>query len=768
MTRRALGRTSVLAVALGAWLGALPGIAQTRLPDIGYVYPAGGQVGTTVQVTVGGQNLMGANAAFVTGGGVRASVVEYVRPLGPKQLGDIAKHLRVLIRQRMMEAQGLRGAGREQSAEELPPLPDHPLLRGLPEKTLEELRELQRALYDPKRQRNAQIAESVILKVTIDADASPGDRELRLVTPWGLSNPLCLQVGRVPEVCEVGAGGGQAAGAAPISLPAVINGQIMPGEVDRYRLQLHGGQRLVIAAAARTLIPYLADAVPGWFQAVLSLRDPSGREVAYVDDYRFHPDPIVFYPVPRDGEYLLEVRDALYRGREDFVYRISVGEQPFIGSVFPLGGKAGAPLTATVVGWNLPWQQVQLDTAVAGEPIRSARWQVGEWLSNPVQYAVDNLPELIEAEPNDGPDRVQSVRLPVIVNGRIGAPQDVDLFEFMGHGGEEVAVEVQARRLGSPLDSLVRLIDRTGTVVAWNDDFMEKEGDLHTGPGLLTHHADSYLLAKLPADGTYRVRLNDAQGQGGEEYAYRLRVSEPQPDFSVCVTPSSLSLVAGRWAPVTLHACRRDGFAGPIEVSRIQAAEGFKLAGAVIPAGQRSARATVGAPERGLDGPVVLELEARAEVKGATVVHKVTPAEDMMQAFLWRHLVPSQTLLALVAQPRRLAPTVAWGIEGPVRVPAGGQVRVPVSVARRPGVDVPVVLALVDPPAGLSMQTVPEGPGAMSVVLRADAELAGYSDNLIVEAMAELEFRQAEGGAARKQRVSLGVLPAIGLEVTQP
>ena len=52
-------------------------------------------------------------------------------------------------------------------------------------------------------------------------------------------------------------------------------------------------------------------------------------------------------------------------------------------------------------------------------------------------------------------------------------------------------------------------------------------------PGVNTHHADSYLMVKLPADGTYYVHLGDTARNGGEEYAYRLRISAPQPDFAL-------------------------------------------------------------------------------------------------------------------------------------------------------------------------------------------------------------------------------------------
>ena len=65
----------------------------------------------------------------------------------------------------------------------------------------------------------------------------------------------------------------------------------------------------------------------------------SAEEVAYDDDYRFKPDPVICYDVPKDGEYVFAIYDSIYRGREDFVYRITVGEQPFVTSIFPLGAR---------------------------------------------------------------------------------------------------------------------------------------------------------------------------------------------------------------------------------------------------------------------------------------------------------------------------------------------------------------------------------------------------------------------------------------------
>ena len=74
---------------------------------------------------------------------------------------------------------------------------------------------------------------------------------------------------------------------------------------------------------------------------------------------------------------------------------------------------------------------------------------------------------------------------------------------------------------------MLKLTDATGKVLAFNDDHED------IGSGMNTHHADSYLTAKLPADGIYYVHLGDTARNGGEEYAYRLRISAAAAGFRI-------------------------------------------------------------------------------------------------------------------------------------------------------------------------------------------------------------------------------------------
>jgi hypothetical protein len=760
-SRRLLTRIVILAglslVAVSGWA------ARGRDPYGGYVYPAGARQGTQVRVTVGGQNLQNAKEVYFTGTGLSATVIETVRPLEKKQIRDVGQHLRVLLKQRWAET--LRpgtAATPEKLAEELKaldPLPDHPWLRGLEKKSLTELEELRDTLQDPKRQPNAQIGEWAIIDITVAANAAPGHHEMRVRTPMGLTNPLPFEVGRLPEVCEPTR---KTAAVAPVAPPVALNGQIMPGETDQFRLRCKRGQKLVVTTQARRLVPYLADAVPGWFQAVVVLRDAKGKEVAYADDYRFDPDPVLLVNVPEDGEYTLEIRDSIYRGREDFVYRMIVGEQPFITSLFPLGGPAGATLTAAVAGWNLPQPQVQLEAGPDGGRLRSVAVKTTDWTSNSVPYEVDTLPEALEAEPNDTVKQAHMVTLPQIINGRIGSAGDVDTVQFEGRAGEEFVAEVRARRLGSPLDSLLRLTDAAGKTIALNDDYADKEA------GLLTDQADSYLAVRLPSTGRYYLQLSDTRRQGGDDYGYRLRLSQPRPDFALRVTPSSLNVQATRVAPITVYALRSEGFAGDIDLKLKGAPAGFTLSGGHIPAGRDRVSLTLTMPAKDLNQPVALQFEGQAQIAGATVTRPAIPAEDMMQAFAYRHLVPSQLFMISGSGMGRWTPDFALATPGMVRLVAGGATtQVQFKLSRALQGNLVLKPQLSNAPAGITLQESTVKPDLITLVLKADKVPVGYSDNLIIECFTETQPKRPDGKPAPTQRVSIGFLPAVPFEVVK-
>jgi hypothetical protein len=216
--------------------------------------------------------------------------------------------------------------------------------------------------------------------------------------------------------------------------------------------------------------------------------------------------------------------------------------------------------------------------------------------------------------------------------------------------------------------------------------------------------------------------------------------------------------------PVTvnalLNALRRDGFAGQIALKLKDAPAGFALSGAAVPSGQDSVRVTLTVPRTPVGLPLPIQLAGQATIDGREVTRIAVPAEDMEQAFAYRHLVAEDAWIVRVIG---AGAGVPWRtITEPVKLTAGGATALDVFVplwlqnGLRP--------ALNDPPEGISVQSVTEKPGGVSLVLHVEGDKAkpGLKGNLIVDA-----FREAPNQPKNqnRRRVPLGTLPAIPFEV---
>jgi len=755
-------------------LGGLCGRASAAQPEprAAYVFPAGGQAGKTFRVLVGGQRLRGAEQALFSNPAIRARVVGYTPLLPQREINTLRDKLRALQRKRSAAAARTRRKIRfPRNATNVWTQAD-----------AEALAQLRAKLLDQARRRdNPALGETVELEVAIAPGARPGPCDLRLRTAGGLTAPLRFVVDTLREYVEeerpivwwrrASRIGGliRKTDLLPppkpmrVALPAVINGRIAPGESDRFLFYARKGDRLVFRVQARNLIPYLADAVPGWFQPVLALYDAEGRRLAYADDFRFDPDPALLWEAPRSGNFTLEIRDSIYRGREDFVYRIRAGAMPFATAVFPLGGPAGETTKIALQGWNLPARSI----AVAPKEKGILRLSIPgtEGSLDRILFQAGEAPEALEREPEDwtSPQKVQT---PITVNGRIDSPEDQDAFAFAGRAGEEIVAEVWARRLGSPLDAELRLLDPAGRRVAVSDD---REDPAF---GLLTHHADPCLRLRLPADGTYRLCLRDAQARGGPAYAYRLRISQPQPDFEARLAPSSLFLRPGQSVVLTASVIRRDGFEGPVALRLAEAPSGFFLDGGRVPAGTNRVQLTLTAPVRPESRSAILRFEASARVGGRTLTRLVVPADERMQAFIYRHLVPAEACFAAFNGRSRAARPMRPAGVSPIAVSPSGE-----ALARFTGplawAKGTVRLDPLAPEEGIRVAQISRRAGTLAVRLKFDPAKfpPGTEGNLILSASLQraVRVKDAKSGKGNKastvRRVPLGVLPAIPFRV---
>jgi hypothetical protein len=600
----------------------------------------------------------------------------------------------------------------------------------------------------------------VILRISIDPDARPGMRELRLLTRGGgASNPLRFMVNTLPEAREYEPNDLKSPDESHMQTPFIMNGQVMPGDEDHFSFDGIKGQQLVIHVKARELVPYLADAVPGWFQAVVAVHDSRGNEVAYADDFLFSPDPALLFEVPETGIYHISIRDSIYRGREDFVYRVAVGEIPFVTGIFPLGTQLGTDTKVTAYGWNLKGARFALNTSASGGRIKREVLRSNSTISNHVHYEVGQLPESVEMEGNDSMEAALKVDLQTSMNGRIDKPGDVDFYRFHAAEGQTIKVSVSARRLYSPVDSLLRIFDTDGQVLAWNDD-MPPAGNLTDRTGMLTHNADSELEFMAPGAGTYYVQVSDTQNKGGQTYAYRLSLSEPKPDFDLYVTPSAITIPGGGGGVARLHVKRVNGFTGPIDIKLLSKSRGFQLSGGRIPAGSDSIPIVLSSRRNVGMGLVPLDLVASAEINGETVSKKAIPADDITQAFITHHLVEADQLSAFVLRGFRKFPSVRLNDASSTVLFAVEPAQVSLHVGKLPEMISELIFELEEAPEGVSMETKTDAGGTSLEFTSSEPLESGQEGNLVVGVYFEF-MPKSKNGKKKSRKISMGVLPAI-------
>jgi hypothetical protein len=117
--------------------------------------------------------------------------------------------------------------------------------------------------------------------------------------------------------------------------------------------------------------------------------------------------------------------------------------------------------------------------------------------------------------------------LPIAVDGTV-ASVGRHYFKFKAAAGQSLSFEVLARRLGSPLDPVIYILDINKRVLAYSDDV----------PGL---RADCQLCYTFKKQGDYLIRLGDSAYKGGAGHFFRLRIG----DFPCVSVPYPMGIKRG-------------------------------------------------------------------------------------------------------------------------------------------------------------------------------------------------------------------------------
>ncbi len=299
--------------------------------------------------------------------------------------------------------------------------------------------------------------------------------------------------------------------------------------VDRYHLHLEAGQ--VFSAEVEGMRLGV-----GMIDPRLALLNHKGERLLSADDTPpFRQDPAFSIQIPASGKYTLEVSDAGNRLSEDIPYLLHAGNFPRPLSVFPLGGNVGEKLQFDRETPNFFQATLRADWLVP-EGILPERH--GKQCPTAIPFRQSVLPNVMAIESRDpliSAPTVESSQVipnifwdrasievvedfPVAWNGILERSGDEDYLSMRFQKGQKVRFEVFSSRLGSPVDSLIRIYDRDGTLLAKNDDF-----DSH----------DSLVVHAFDRDTSVIVSLTDKRSQGSSRHAYRLEITPELPKVEV-------------------------------------------------------------------------------------------------------------------------------------------------------------------------------------------------------------------------------------------
>ncbi|MXX75413.1 MAG: hypothetical protein F4210_15190 [Holophagales bacterium] len=158
--------------------------------------------------------------------------------------------------------------------------------------------------------------------------------------------------------------------------------------------------------------------------------------------------------------------------------------------------------------------EIDADAAPGLYPLRAIS---EDGLSNALLFRVDTVSEVSERSLRDGvrsssaaaePPRINA--LPVVVNGTLDGAER-DRYRFQAGPDERIVLEVEARRVGSAIDPVLRLLDSEGSEIAFNQE----------GPGI---DVDARLDWEPPEAGEYVVEVHDARFSDQRRNFYRLKL----------------------------------------------------------------------------------------------------------------------------------------------------------------------------------------------------------------------------------------------------
>lgn len=552
-------------------------------------------------------------------------------------------------------------------------------------------------------------AKADVVKATLKVagDCRLGEHQLRLRTATGVSELRTFFVGALPVVAEAEPNS-EASKAQKISLNSTVAGTVASEDQDFFLVTLEKGQRLTAEVEAMRL-------GRAAFDAALSIHDASGKPLASADDSVLAmQDPFLSFIAPAAGDYLVQVRETSYGGNDGYAYRLHIGDFPRPSAVYPAGGQAGETLEVKFLGDPAGDIVRQIQFPATQQDKFGVFAQQGDAVApSPNWLRVSPFPNVLESGANQSRDKATATDRtpPLALNGIIAEQGQSDWFRFKARKDQALEVNVFARRLRSPLDSVIEVFDAKGGSVASNDDASGPDSSVKFTPG---------------QDGDYFVQIRDHLNGGGQDFVYRIEIAAPAPGLSL-KTPEVARYDTQSRQFISVPRGNRFAMLVGVKRANVSGELSFKVDG--LPEGVRLVADPM--PSAVDSFPVVFEAAPDAPVAGK-LLDLVATMPGGASGY-WRNDIelvqgPNNTsyfgtrvdkLLVAVTE----AAPFKLRIEPPkVPIVQGGSMELKVVAERDPGFDEPISVRLVWNPPGVTSQpdiTIPKGESSAFYTLNA-------------------------------------------------
>jgi hypothetical protein len=551
-----------------------------------------------------------------------------------------------------------------------------------------------------------------------------------------------------------------------VPTPVLIEGKIETvHDSDMFRFHADSGERLAFNI--------LTGRSKARGHVVAILMTASGRVLSRNLSY-FGTDPYLDYTFEDAGDYILTIIPRRFSDfytilfdhtKINWQYELAIGRSPILWSMFPMGGRRGSRVETELRADFLDPQaaprfsseKLAVSLEAHPDPCR-CRYRLAVDIAPdaplgthyltlpdpsgtlmPLAFSVGDTPELTETEPNDDLHQGQPVTLPLVLNGRIGRPGDIDGFLFTVDQYDEVAFEVDARGLGSHVtDPNLTLVRPDGELIDRGDDRCKDCGQYFNAvrkkeklDSSFWHYFQTGNPNDADAAGDYVLQLRDNSMRGGPDHAYRLTVRDKAPGFRIGALQDSVRGPLGGIAriPVTLRS--EEGFKGGVRLFAEGLPKGLIATDLELRTDEPSGVLEIRHNPDMLDpDPATGWAQARVRVFGkATVGNREMIRLADLPPFYTEdgagyNEPPRGEVLVTFVKPAEFS----LGIEEPFRgyrmdLAKGGRVEVTVAVARADGFEDTLRFQPVSFPPGLSIEAGSEQEGSVTVALIGEPSL---------------------------------------------